>query len=66
MINPEVFEDTTYSMKTKCESLMKFVNKIEAYNVIIFIVLKSLFIFSGRTNIFIFKRNQRSCERKFK
>lgn len=36
MINPEVFEDTTYSMKTKCESLMKFVNKIEAYNVIIF------------------------------
>lgn len=33
MINPEILEGTTYSMKNKCESLMRFVNKIEAYNV---------------------------------
>ena len=33
MLNPEIIEESSYAMKTKCESLMKFVNKIEAYNV---------------------------------
>ena len=33
MLNPEAIEDNSYTMKAKCESLMRFVNKIEAYNV---------------------------------
>ncbi len=60
MLNPEIIEDNSYSMKTKCESLMKFVNKIEAYNVKIDkirIPLNISIIIIGGTNIYLFKRD---------